>query len=96
MAWAAHRTFRGNSKYDADDVDTSGSTQLQRLRQLFEGALQVAPEHRLEWLREACGGDSQLLDNVKDLLDANSFATRGLGPSNTDGDNSARARRAPV
>ena len=61
-----------------DNVETSSSTQLQRMRQLFEGALQLDPEHRIEWLREACDGDGQLFENVRDLLAADSLATRGL------------------
>jgi serine/threonine protein kinase len=64
----------------ADDFEATSRMQLQRLRTLFEGALEVHPDRRCDWLRDACAGDSALCAEVEDLLAADSLANGGLVP----------------
>ena len=40
----------------------------ERVKEIFEGALERSPEKRLEFLAEACGGDESLLGEVQRLL----------------------------
>ena len=50
----------------------------ERIEQLFLDALEQAPEHRDQWLRQACDGDRTLFGEVASLLDHDS-GTRQLG-----------------
>jgi serine/threonine protein kinase len=61
-----------------DDFEAISPIQVQRLRVLFEGALEVHPDNRSDWLRDACAGDLALFRDVEDLLAADSLASRGL------------------
>jgi len=42
----------------------------ERVKQIFGSALEVEPARRAEFLREACGGDQSLLEEVQSLLAA--------------------------
>ncbi len=42
----------------------------QRINDLFHDALEVRPEERRAWLESACGGDSNLRENVEALLES--------------------------
>jgi eukaryotic-like serine/threonine-protein kinase len=46
----------------------------QKIRALFESAIQVAPDRQKEWLRESSQGDIDLCKIVEKLLDANHLA----------------------
>jgi len=46
----------------------------QEIRALFESALEVAPDRRSEWLKDACKGDSELYSKVEELLLADRLA----------------------
>ena len=54
------------------------SEQFRHLRELFEAALDKSTAERREWLREACRGDTQLLEGVERLLAADALAESGL------------------
>ena len=41
----------------------------ERVEQLFERALELAPPERVAFLEQACGGDAQLLQELRSLLD---------------------------
>ena len=45
---------------------------FKQLGDLFHAAAEIAPEHRDEFLRRACGADEALLEEVQTLLAANS------------------------
>src|SRR6185503_20217956 len=52
----------------------------QRIGQLFDEALELAPEQRAEWLAQVCSDDTGLLDDVEKLLashaDSKEFLSR--------------------
>src|SRR5438477_5111011 len=50
---------------------------FQRVRDLFEAALDSPPEERLAWLARACNGDLQLYAEVEKLLLADGLADAG-------------------
>ena len=49
-----------------------------RISQLFVAALELAPERRAAWLRDACAGEEALLVEVASLLDSETRAERVL------------------
>ncbi len=51
---------------------------LERVQTLFHGALDQEPHSRVEFLRQACGEDLQLLTEVQALLDAHECASEFL------------------
>ncbi|MBL8208068.1 MAG: serine/threonine-protein kinase [Blastocatellia bacterium] len=52
-----------------DDLTTTMTPErYQRICQLFDEALEVAPEQRAAWLDEACGADSELRAEVEKFL----------------------------
>jgi serine/threonine protein kinase len=63
-----------------DDFAADSRMRLQRLRALFEHALEIDPDRRSDWLGHACAGDLALCKEVEDLLAADSLAHRGLVP----------------
>jgi hypothetical protein len=48
--------------------------QRQRAEAIFHGALQLLPEHRADYLKQACAGEEQLKEEVEDLLAADETA----------------------
>jgi len=48
--------------------------QFQRIKTLFEQALDQPPESRATWLHEACGGDAATIAAVQRMLDADAAA----------------------
>ena len=51
---------------------------LRQVRDLFEAALATPLEERSTWLREVCGRDDQLCEEVEDLLRADGLAEQGF------------------
>jgi serine/threonine protein kinase len=51
---------------------------VRQVRVLFEAALETRPEERSAWLRQTCGGDNDLYDEVEALLEADRIADQGL------------------
>ena len=54
------------------------SSRFQRLQQIFEGALAQPVEDRRAWVRQACGGDVDLLLEIEALLDAHESPDEGF------------------
>lgn len=59
--------------------------QWHRVGELFHAALEVEPFARAQWLADACGGDSELLQEVQNLLNSDDeidtgFIEAGMAP----------------
>lgn len=54
------------------------SSRFKRLQQIFEGALAQPVESRRAWLRQACGGDADLLRDAEALVDAHESPDDGF------------------
>jgi serine/threonine protein kinase len=54
------------------------SSRFKRLQQIFDGALAQPVESRRAWVREACGGDVDLLLEAEALLDAHESPADGF------------------
>ncbi len=54
------------------------ATRWRRLQQLYEGAVEQPPEHRMEWLAEASAGDSELFRQAESLIQHDEKST-GIG-----------------
>ena len=57
-----------------DRSSQSEGGQRQRAEAIFHGALQLPPEHRADYLKQACAGEEQLRKEVEDLLTADEEA----------------------
>lgn len=49
-------------------LEPIGAERLQRIEKLFDQALEIPPQQRDAWLREACGDDSDLLTTLQTML----------------------------
>jgi len=57
---------------------------LQKIDQVFESALEIAPENRARFLDEACAGDPELRREVESLLNAHEKAGDFIEDSASD------------
>ena len=57
------------------------ATRAERVRDLFQQALDLPETERIDFLREECGEDSELLAELLSLLEAHRGAETFLGPA---------------
>jgi eukaryotic-like serine/threonine-protein kinase len=69
----------------------TGFTHYTLVKNLFEKALQVEPALRLSWLRNACQGDDQLLQQIRSMVDRTEDSSFLRSPFGKDSDNAATA-----
>jgi serine/threonine protein kinase/Tol biopolymer transport system component len=71
-----------------------------RVKEIFHAALECAPGERARFVRDACGEDVALTDEVESLLaahaDAGSFAERGAFDADVSDDSSIANRGVPA
>jgi serine/threonine-protein kinase len=68
------QAIRSNFSSDYDSMSAKDTTQHVRLGNLFERALELAPEQRERFIAEACGDDVALRQDLTSLLQAHEAA----------------------
>ena len=53
---------------------------MEKVQMYFDAALAVAPDKRTSLLKQLCGDDTELLNDVQDLLDADEQSQSGKTP----------------
>ncbi|MEE8169660.1 MAG: hypothetical protein V3T70_03855, partial [Phycisphaerae bacterium] len=71
------------------EPDPQGKLRWQRIKRLFDGAVEVERSERGAWLAEQCGDDGELLAEVQALLDCDARTSPFLQPPMTPAEDEA-------